>query len=103
MRYFHRTSLPPPDVLDAAKAFFGSRMTPAEEALRRRAYASALGKVTITARAEGGHYTFIEVITDRVGESETARLAKRFLAELPGKWERAHEGRGAYWPAGFAP
>jgi len=28
------------------------------------------GKVTITARAEGGHYTFIEVITDQVGESE---------------------------------
>src|SRR5256885_2253398 len=103
MRYCHRTSLPPPDVLDAAKAFFGSRMTPAEEALRRRAYASALGKVTITARAEGGHYTFIEVITDQVGESEIDRLAKRFLAEVHRKVEPAQEGRGGYWRATFAP
>ena len=96
MRYFHRTSLSPSHVLDAAKAFFGSRMTPAEEAPRRRAYASALGKVTITARAEGGHYTFIEVTTDQVGESELDRLAKRFLAEVHRQVEPAHEVRGAY-------
>jgi hypothetical protein len=96
MRYFHRTSLSPSDVLDAAKAFFGSRMTPAEEAPRRQAYASALGKVTITARAEGGHYTFIEVTTDQVGESELDRLAKRFLAEVHRRVEPAHEVRGAY-------
>ena len=96
MKYFHRTSLSPGVVLDAAKAFFGSRMAPAEEALRRRAYAGSLGKVTISARAEGGHYTFIEVSTDQVGESELDRLGRRFLAEVHRQGEPQHELRGAY-------
>ncbi len=96
MKYFHRTSLAPAAVLEAAKAFFGSRMTPAEEAPRRRAYASPLGKVTVSARAEGGHYTFVEVTTDQVGESELDKVAKRFLAEVHQRDEPGHELRGAY-------
>ena len=96
MRYFHRTSLSPKQVLEAAKAFFGSRMAPAEESPRRRAYTGALGKITITARAEGGHYTYVEVSTDQVGESELDRLAKRFLAEVHKQVEPTHELRGAY-------
>ena len=55
MRYFHRTTLSPDEVLAQAKAFFGTRLAPADEAARRRTYAGGLGKVTITARAEGGH------------------------------------------------
>src|SRR2546426_3126758 len=51
----------------------GVRMAPADEAPRRRAYAGALGRVTITARAEGGHYTFVEVSTDR-SEEHTSEL-----------------------------
>ena len=96
MKYFHRTSLSPEQVLAHAKAFFGSRLAPAEESPRRRAYTGGLGKVTITARAEGGHYTFVEVGTDQVGESELDRLAKRFLAELHKQVEPTHELRGAY-------
>jgi len=96
MKYFHRTSLSPERVLESAKEFFGSRMAPAEESARRRAYAGALGKVTITARAEGGHYTFVEVSTDQVGESELDKLAKRFLAEVHQRVEPTHEVRGAY-------
>jgi hypothetical protein len=96
VKYFHRTSLPPQQVLDAAKAFFGPRMTPAEESPRRRAYAGPLGKVRVSARAEGGHYTFVEVSTDQVGESELDRLAKRFLAEVHRQVEPTHEIRGAY-------
>lgn len=96
MKYFHRTSLAPAVVLEAAKAFFGSRMTPAEEAPRRRAYASPLGKVTVSARAEGGHYTLVEVSTDQVGESELDKVAKRFLAEVHQRGEPTHELRGAY-------
>lgn len=96
MNYFHRTSLSPEHVLAAAKAFFGPRMTPAEESPRRRAYAGTLGKVAISARAEGGHYTFVEVGTDQVGESELDKLAKRFLAELHKQVEPTHEVRGAY-------
>jgi len=96
VKYFHRTSLAPDVVLAQAKAFFGSRFAPAEESPRRRVYTGALGKVTIAARAEGGHYTFVEVSTDQVGESELDRLAKRFLAEVHKQVEPSHELRGAY-------
>ena len=96
MKYFHRTTLSPDDVLAQAKAFFGTRLAPADEAARRRTYAGALGKVTISARAEGGHYTLVELGTDQVGESELDKLAKRFLAEVHRLVEPAHVMRGAY-------
>lgn len=96
MRYFHRTTLSPEAALTQAKAFFGPRLAPADEAARRRTYAGPLGRVTIAARPEGGHYTFVEVATDQVGESELDRLAKRFLAELHRQVEPTHELRGAY-------
>ena len=96
MKYFHRTSLSPDAALAKAKSFFGGLLTPADEAPRRRVYAGALGRVTITARAEGGHYTLVEVGTDQPGESELDRLAKRFLAEVHRAVEPTHEVRGAY-------
>jgi hypothetical protein len=96
VRYFHRTTLSPDDVLAQAKGFFGTRLAPADEAARRRSYAGALGKVTIAARAEGGHYTLVEISTDQVGEAELDRLAKRFLAEVHKQEDPAHELRGAY-------
>ena len=96
MKYFHRTSLPIEQVLDFARSFFGGRLTPAEETPRRRAYSGAIGKVTISVRAEGGHYTFVEVQTDQVGESELDRLAKRFLSEVHRMAEPSHQVRGAY-------
>jgi len=96
MRYFHRTTVSPDQALDAAKVFIGARLVPAEEAPRRRTYTGTLGKVTITARAEGGHYTLVEVSTDQPGEAELDRLVKRFLAELHRRAEPTHEVRGAY-------
>jgi hypothetical protein len=96
MRYFHRTSLSPDEVLAQAKAFFGHLLAPADEARRRRTWAGGLGKVTVAARAEGGHYTLVEVSTDQVGESELDRLAKRFLGEVHRAVEPGHELRGAY-------
>jgi hypothetical protein len=96
MRYFHRTTVSPAHALDAAKSFFGARLMPAEEAPRRRTYTGTLGKVTISARAEGGHYTLVEVSTDQPGEAELDRLAKRFLAELHRRAEPTHEVRGGY-------
>jgi hypothetical protein len=96
VRYFHRTSASPEQVLGAAKAFFGGHLTPAEESPRRRVYHGTLGRITISARPEGGHYTFVEVGTDQVGESELDKLAKRFLAEVHRLVEPAHEVRGAY-------
>jgi hypothetical protein len=96
MRYFHRTTLSPDDILAHAKAFFGTRLAPADEARRRRTWAGALGKVTVAARAESGHYTLVEISTDQVGESELDRLAKRFLGEVHRQVEPGHELRGAY-------
>ena len=96
MRYFHRTSLSPEQTLAAAATFFGACLAPAEEASRRRVFTGSIGKVAITARAEGGHYTLVEAITDQVGESELDRLAKRFLAEVHRMVEPTHEVRGAY-------
>lgn len=96
MRYFHRTTLSPADVLAAARDYFGARLAPSEESPRRLGYRGTLGKVTVSARAEGGHYTFIDVLTDQMGESEIDKLAKRFLAELHCKVEPTHELRGAY-------
>jgi hypothetical protein len=96
MRYFHRTSAGPDQVLEAARGFFGSRLSPAAEGPRQRTWRGATGHVTVSVRAEGGHYTLIEVSTDQVGESEIDKLAKRFLAEAHRLVEPAHEVRGAY-------
>jgi len=96
MRYFHRTTLSPEQVLDYATGFFGGRLAPAEEAARRRVYSGTLGRIVIAARAEGGHYTLVEITTDQVGEAEIDRLAKRFLAEVHRRAEPTHEVRGAY-------
>ncbi len=96
MRYFHRTALSPADVLASARSFFGGRLAPAEESARRLTFRGGLGKVAVSAKAEGGHYTLIDVETDQVGESELDRLAKRFLAEVHRQLEPSHEVRGAY-------
>ena len=96
MRYFHRTSASPEAVLDVAKSFFGGRLAPLEESPRRRAYQGSLRRISISARLEGGLYTFVEAATYQVGESEFDKLAKRFLAEVHRLVEPAHITRGAY-------
>src|SRR5258708_37210130 len=102
MRYFHRTSASPEAVLDVAKSFFGGRLAPAEESPRRRAYRGTLGRITRSAKPEGGHYTFVEAAPDQVGESGLDKPAKRFLAEVHRLVEPAHIMRGAYYPTIFA-
>ena len=96
MKYFHRTSASPDQVLETAKTFFDSRLVPAEETPRRLAYRGTVGKLTVSALPEGGHYTYVEVTTDQVGESELDKLAKRFLSEVHRTVEPGHEVRGAY-------
>ncbi|HXF96462.1 MAG TPA: hypothetical protein VNI61_10215 [Gemmatimonadales bacterium] len=96
MKYFHRTTVDPDRVLQLAAEYFGGRMVPAEETPRRRTYSGPTGKVTITARPEGGHYTLVEVSTDQVGEAELDKIAKRFLAVVHREAEPTHQLRGAY-------
>jgi len=96
MQYFHRTSVSPDAAMQAAAAFFGTRLAPTEETARRRSYAGALGSVRISARPEGGHYTLVTVRTDQPGESELDKLAKRFLGEVHVLADPTHHQRGSY-------
>lgn len=96
MRYFHRTSVSPDAVLASATAFFGNRLTPVEEAARRRRFTGTVGKLGVSVEAEGGHYTRVTIETDQPGESELDKLAKRFLTTVHAKADPAHMVRGAY-------
>ncbi len=96
MRYFHRTALPIDDVVAEADRFFGGRLGRTDAGGRSRTYAGTPGSVAVSVRAEGGHYTLIEVATDQVGESEVDKLAKRFLAVVHGRVHEGHVVRGAY-------
>ena len=96
MKYFHRTQVAPDLVIARANAFFGSRLSPIEEAPHRRRFSGAIGQIAVTAVAEGGHYTRVTVETNQPGESEADRLAKRFLTIVHTLADPTHEARGAY-------
>ncbi|HEU5153849.1 MAG TPA: hypothetical protein VFU03_03920 [Gemmatimonadales bacterium] len=96
MKYFHRTHISPDQVITRAAEFFSRRVAPVEEGPRRRRFDGAIGQLTITAEAEGGHYTLVTAETNQPGESELDKLAKRFLAVVHTLAEPAHVLRGAY-------
>ena len=96
MKYFHRTSITPDAAVRAAATYFGARMSPMEEGARRRRFSSAIGQVSVSVQAEGGHYTLITVETNQPGESEIDRVAKRFLSEVHTLADSSHVVRGAY-------
>lgn len=96
MKYFHRTTVSPDEVLAAAPRFFGATLPPVEEEPRRRQFAGTIGRITVTVQAEGGHYTRVTVETNQVGESEADKLAKRFLTMVHTLAEPAHRPIGAY-------
>jgi hypothetical protein len=96
MKYFHRTQVSPEQVIAGAAEFFSRRIAPVEEGSRRRRFAGTIGQLTITAEAEGGHYTLVTADTNQPGESELDKLAKRFLAVVHTLAEPDHVLRGAY-------
>ena len=96
MKYFHRTQSSPDDVLTRATAFFGARLSPVEEAPRRRRFSGTIGQIGVTVQAEGGHYTLVTVETNQVGESEADKLAKRFLTVVHTLADPTHRPIGAY-------
>lgn len=96
MKYLHRTQLAPDEVVAQAASFFGARLEPTEESARRRAFAGSLGQLSVTVRAEGGHYTLVTVETDQPGESELDKLGKRFLTLLHTTAHSSHVPIGAY-------
>jgi len=96
MKYFHRTSISPDQVLAAAARFFGATLAPVEEQPRRRQFAGTIGRIGVTVQAEGGHYTLVTADTNQVGESEADKLAKRFLTLVHTLAEPGHRPIGAY-------
>jgi hypothetical protein len=96
MKYFHRTSITPDQVLAAAARFFGATLAPVEEQPRRRQFAGTIGRIGVTVQAEGGHYTLVTAETNQVGESEADKLAKRFLTLVHTLAEPDHRPIGAY-------
>jgi hypothetical protein len=96
MKYFHRTSVAPDQVLQAADRFFGATLSSVEEQPRRRRFAGSIGRISVSVQAEGGHYILITVETDQVGESEADKVAKRFLTLVHTVAEPGHRPIGAY-------
>lgn len=83
MRLFHRTNVAPAEVMTIADAFFPKLGLVANAtASRSRTFSGPLGTMTLTAKPEGGHYTFVEVVTDQIGESRLDKNVKKFFVEV---------------------
>lgn len=83
MRLYHRTSVGPDAVMQAAERFFlalGLQAT--SRAPRALSFAGPLGALNLSVKMEGGHYTFVEVHTDQIGESRLDKNVKKFFVEL---------------------
>ena len=97
MRHFYRTHLTPAAVMKAADDFFRDLQLPqSASAPRSRTFAGPLGTLTLAAKPEGGHYTFVEVHTDQMGESRLDRNVKRFFVSLHRQGDPAHRLEAAY-------
>jgi len=97
MRHFFRTHLTPAAVIEAADAFFPAlELKPSVNAPRSRTFVGPLGTARLSAKPEGGHYTFVEVDTDQMGESRMDRNVKRFFVTLHRQADPAHRLEAAY-------
>ena len=50
----------------------------------------------VAVKAEGGHYTFIEVDTDQMGESRLDRNVKRFFVQCHRREDPSHTLEASY-------
>jgi hypothetical protein len=97
MRHFYRSHLAPAQVLIAADTFFPNiGLAQHTMAPRARTYGGGLGTMKLSARAEGGHYTFVEVETDQMGESRLDRNVKKFFVGLHRTEEPSHAIAASY-------
>jgi hypothetical protein len=103
MRHFYRTQKRPADVMDVADRFFSKLgLQQTSSGARSRVFSGIVGtpEVTstlrLTVRAEGGHYTFVEVETDQIGESRLDRNVKRFFVELHRSDDPSHALEASY-------
>ena len=98
MRHFHRTHLRPEDALAMADEFFPTIGLTAgsTRASDARTFSGELGTLTLRARPEGGHYTFIDAVTDQVGESRLDRNVKRYFVKVHRTADPRHQLKAAY-------
>ncbi len=97
MRHFHRTSLTPDVVLSTADRFFPALgLTRGTADVRARAFTGTLGTLALTVKMEGGHYTFVEVHTDQVGESRLDKNVKKFFVALHRSADSRHTIEAGY-------
>ncbi|MGI9042933.1 MAG: hypothetical protein ACR2GK_02275 [Gemmatimonadaceae bacterium] len=97
MKHFYRTQMAPADVLKVADEFFPALpLERTAHTARSRTYSGLLGTLQLSAKTEGGHYTFVEVSTDQMGESRLDRNAKGFFVELHRKSDPSYRLEAAY-------
>ena len=97
MRHFYRCHLTPADVVAASDRFFPSiGLAQTATGARSRTFSGPLGTLKVSARPEGGHYTFVEVDTDQMGESRMDRNVKRFFVELHRTEDPSHKLEASY-------
>jgi hypothetical protein len=97
MRLFYRSHLPIAAVLSNAESFFAALgCSTVATALRGRTFTGPLGTARLTVKAEGGHYTFVEVNTDQIGESRLDKNVKKFFVTLHRRDEPAHALEAGY-------
>lgn len=103
MRHFFRTRRSPAEVIQAADVFFAELgLTVAWTGPRARVFQGVVGtpevtaRVRLTAKPEGGHYTFVEATTDQIGESRLDRNVKRFFVSLHRSADPRHTLEAAY-------
>ena len=91
MRHFHRTHITPAQALAVDDRFFTQLgLAATETAERARLYVGPLGSLKLTARPEGGHYTFIEAHTDQIDQSRLDRNVKAYFVEVHRTADPAH-------------
>jgi hypothetical protein len=97
MRHFHRTHITPAQVISAADAFFTRLgLVPTATTDRSRTFEGPLGSLTLSARPEGGHYTFVEARTDQIDQSRLDRNVKAFFVEVHRQADPSHKIEADY-------
>ena len=97
MRHFYRSHTSPAEVVAAADAFFAELgFSPVTTTARTRTLSGPLGTLKLSVRPEGGHYTFVEVTTDQMGESRMDRNVKRFFVSLHRTEDPTHTLQASY-------
>jgi hypothetical protein len=90
MRYFHRTSLSPDEVLENADKHFASMGAVAESGARSRTFKGTVGQITLHVEPEGGHYTRVTVEIDQRCQGEADKFVKSFFKVVHSKAHAAH-------------